>query len=218
MHVRVNAAPSTQDLEIVGIARDAHVYDLRDSTLSVVYIPALQQPSNSWKCFILRGAPPSLTQVNSTLNAFGLVTNMESLDYITDRGLLTNRLLAALGATVGVLALLLTGIGVFGVMSQMVTTRRRELGIRLALGAKRLHIAREVVGQGVAKAAIAVGLGLGAAAWVTTALRAFVFGVSVHDSVAFTAAPLMLRLVAVGATAVPAWRAAGTDPLITIRS
>jgi predicted permease len=219
MHLRLDTAPSTQDLEVVGIAQDAHIYDLRDTTLSTIYIPALQQPYSSWKCFVLRGST-SIPQVNSALNAFGLefVTNMESLDYITDRALLTNRLLAALGVTAGILALLLTGIGVFGVMAQTVTARRRELGIRLALGAKRARIAKDVVGRGLATTAVGVGIGVMAAMWTTTALKAFVFGINVHDSVSFGLAPVVLLLVALGATSIPAWRAAGTDPLIAMRS
>jgi putative ABC transport system permease protein len=219
LHVRVGAAPSRQDLEVVGIAQDAHVFDLRDSSLSTVYVAALQQPDNSWKCFVLRGTP-SVPQVNSALSAFGLelVTHVESLDDITDRVLLTNRLLAGLGAAVGGLALLLTAIGVFGVMAQTVTARRRELGIRLALGAARSRIAKDVVGRGVATTAIGVGIGLTAAVWTTAALKAFVFGIDVHDAVAFTVAPAVLVLVAVGATAGPAWRAAATDPLIVMRS
>lgn len=218
-HLRVGVAPSTQDLEVVGIVQDAHIYDLRDTTLSAVYIPALQQPDASWKCFVFRGAA-SIAQINSALKAFGLevVTNMESLDYITDRVLLTNRLLAALGATVGGLALLLTAIGVFGVMAQTVTARRRELGIRLALGAQRTRIARDVVGRGLGTTAIGIGIGLTAAVWTTAALRAFVFGVNVHDSVAFTVAPTVLLAVTLGATAIPAWRAAAIDPVIAMRS
>jgi predicted permease len=218
MHLRVGATPSTQDLEVVGIVQDAHIFDLRDTTLSTIYIAALQQPYNSWKCFVFRGTT-SIQQINSALNGFGLelVTNMESLDYITDRVLLTNRLLAVLGAVVGGLALLLTAIGVFGVMAQIVTARSREIGIRLALGARRSRIAKDVVGRGLATTAIGVGIGQTAAMWTTTALKAFVFGINVHDSVAFTVAPTVLLLVALGATAVPAWRAADTDPLIVMR-
>jgi ABC-type antimicrobial peptide transport system permease subunit len=154
------------------------------------------------------------------LNGFGLelVTNMESLDYITDRVLLSNRLLAVLGAAIGGLALVLTAVGVFGVMAQIVTARRRELGIRIALGASQSRIATDVVGRGLVTTAIGVGIGLMAAVSTTTALKAFVFAVDVHDAVAFIAAPTVLLLVALGATVVPAWRAAGTDPLVIMRS
>jgi predicted permease len=219
IHLRVGATPATQDLEVVGIAQDAHIFDLRDTTLSTIYIAALQQPYNSWKCFVLRGTT-SIPQINAALNGFGLelVTNMESLDYITDRVLLSNRLLAVLGAAIGGLALVLTAVGVFGVMGQIVTARRRELGIRIALGASQSRIATDVVGRGLVTTAIGVGIGLMTAVSTTTALKAFVFGVDVHDAVAFVAAPTVLLLVALGATVVPAWRAAGTDPLIIMRS
>jgi ABC-type lipoprotein release transport system permease subunit len=219
LHIRLDTAPPTQDLEVVGIVEDVHIYDLRDTMLSTVYIAAVQQSYSSWKCFVLRGNT-SIPEINSALNASGLelVTKMESLDYITDRVLLTNRLLAGLGTAVAILVLLLTAIGVFGVMAQTVNARRRELGIRLALGAGRARIAKDVVRRGIVTTTVGVGVGLAAAIWTTTALRAFVFGVSVHDAASFVLAPIVLLLVAVGATALPAWRAARTDPLIAIRS
>lgn len=219
MHLRLDTAPSTQDLEVVGIVEDAHIFDLRDSMLSAVYIAALQQPYSSWKCFVLRGTT-SIPQINAVLDGFGLelVTKIEPLDYITDRVLLTNRLFAALGTTVGILVLLLSAIGVFGVMGQVVAARRRELGIRLALGARRAGIAQDVLRRGLVTTAVGAALGLVAAVWTTTALKSFVFGVSVHDVASFVSAPVVLLLVGLAATAVPAWRAAGTDPLTALRS
>jgi len=115
------------------------------------------------------------------------------------------------------LALLLGTVGIYGVISYMVTQRTREIGVRMALGATSSGVSRLVVGQGLGLAAWGVGLGLVAAIGITRVLLSFLFGVSALDPVTFVAVPIGLLAVAALASWVPARRAARADPGTILR-
>jgi putative ABC transport system permease protein len=117
-----------------------------------------------------------------------------------------------------VLALLLAAVGLYGVLSYQVLQRRRELGVRAALGASRGSLIALVLRQGVLVAAAGIALGLVGAAWLTRLMQGLLFGITAHDAVAFSAAPVMLLLVAIAATLIPARRAASADPIEVLRS
>lgn len=219
-HVRIGGAPVDPDVEIVGIVADAHLYDLRAANVAAVYVPALQQSNSSWKCFVIRGALPPIPDLNAVLNRFGyeLVANVESLDYITDRTLLTQRLLAMLGGAVGGLALLVACIGQFGLMRYVVAGRRREIGIRIALGADRQRVMQRILIGALALSGSGALVGIGLA-WITASwLTSVLVGVGVHDVLTFGVAPMLLILCAIVSSWGPAWSAGSTDPLIAMRS
>jgi putative ABC transport system permease protein len=115
------------------------------------------------------------------------------------------------------LAALLASIGLYGVLSYSVTERRRELGVRAALGASRSALVRLVVGEGLRSTALGIGLGLVAAAAVTRWMRAALFGVAPLDPVSFAIAPIVLVPVALLACLLPASRAASADPAEVLR-
>jgi putative ABC transport system permease protein len=104
------------------------------------------------------------------------------------------------------------------VLSYQVLQRRRELGVRAALGATRGSLIALVLRQGVGVAAAGVGLGLLGAAWLARLMRGLLFGVTPHDGVAFAAAPALLLLVAIAATLIPARRAASADPIEVLKA
>ena len=116
------------------------------------------------------------------------------------------------------LALTVAATGLYGVLSYNVSERRREIGIRAALGATRGRLMRLVLRQGLGFTLAGLALGLLAAAATSRLLSTLLFGVTPFDSVAFAVAPAVLILVALAACLVPAWRAAATDPVVALRA
>ena len=129
----------------------------------------------------------------------------------------TSRSLTILLLTFGGLALVIGGVGVYSLIAYVVSWRTREFGIRLALGAQRWQIVQGVVRQSLLLAFGGCALGLAAAALVAQLLRGFLFGVRAVDPVTYCAVPLLMTLLALAASWIPARRAAAVDPMTTLR-
>src|SRR5262249_51964695 len=127
-----------------------------------------------------------------------------------------------LGVTIvcsfGLLALFLAAIGIYGVMAYMVSQRTREIGIRLALGAKASDVLRLVIGHGIAVTLIGIGIGLSGAFTLTRFMASLLIGVSVTDALTYVGVVLLLMFVALLACWIPARRATKVDPLVMLRS
>jgi ABC-type antimicrobial peptide transport system permease subunit len=118
----------------------------------------------------------------------------------------------------GALALLLAGVGLYGVVAYSVSRRNREIGIRMALGAERSQVLRMILFQGVRLASVGIVLGAIASAAVARVLGSLLYGVSGFDAIAYGAAAGLLMVVALMANLVPAFTAAGIDPVHALRS
>jgi putative ABC transport system permease protein len=127
------------------------------------------------------------------------------------------RLLAHLTSAFGLLALLLSAIGLYGLLSYSVTERTAEIGVRMAIGARKVDVIRLFVTRGMMLAVWGVAIGLGAAALLMPLIKSALFGVSALDPIALTMAPTALILVALIACFMPARRAANADPKIALR-
>jgi predicted permease len=219
-HVKVGLHPDRQDMEVVGVAADARLYDPKNPNLFAVYTAALQDPSVNFKCFVVRGTDVSYTALKSAVEALGHenVGNMVTLSYITDRALLQERMTAMLSGFFGALALLLAGIGLFGLMSYAVAQRRREIGIRMALGAEPRRVMTDVVRDGLAVTFTGVAAGFMAALVAVQLVKSLLFGITPHDPLTLLTAPVSLLLIAVVACLLPAARAAKVDPMIALRA
>jgi ABC-type antimicrobial peptide transport system permease subunit len=115
------------------------------------------------------------------------------------------------------LALLLSSMGIYGVVSYLVGQQTREIGIRIALGAQRGDVMRLVLGDGAKMALIGVGVGLAAAVGLTRLMTSVLYGVSATDPLTFGGIAMLLALVALAAAYIPARRATRVDPLVALR-
>jgi putative ABC transport system permease protein len=218
--VRVGVSPHRQNAEIVGVVADARLYDLKNPNVAAVYVPALQEPNNNWKSLVIRGRSVPVDDLSRAVGSFGRerVRFTRTLDYVASRALLPERLIAMLATLFGGLALLLVSIGLYGLMSYAVAQRRREIGIRMALGADASAIIRAVVGEGLFVTLAGVAVGLAAALASVRLVKSLLFGVTVHDAITFVGGPLTLIAIAIIACLLPAARAARTDPMTILRA
>ena len=155
----------------------------------------------------------SLRSADANLPVF----NLRSLESQMSLSYLPVRIAASLVGGMGLLALVLAAVGIYGVISFAVSHRTREIGIRMALGAQRKDILRLVLRQGMTLALVGTALGLAAAVGVTRFLTFLLYGISPLDPLTFVGIPALLCAVALVACLVPARRATAVDPLVALR-
>jgi ABC-type antimicrobial peptide transport system permease subunit len=146
-----------------------------------------------------------------------LISNAVILQELVSQEASGQRFAASLMAIFAGLALFLAAIGIYGVISYSVSRRRREIGLRVALGAGRPGVLRLVVGRGMALVVVGILLGTGAALALTRVMASLIHGVRSTDPLTFTAASVLLAAVALIACLVPAFRASRIDPAIALR-
>jgi putative ABC transport system permease protein len=145
------------------------------------------------------------------------IFNVKTLEDHLNTSLFPARVVAALLSSFGMLALFLSALGLFGVMSYAVSQRTREIGIRMALGADSTQIFKAVVGQGLLLTAIGGALGLLIASLCTRLMSSLLYGVSSLDPLTFTGMSLLLTIMAFLACSIPARKAMKVDPIIALR-
>jgi putative ABC transport system permease protein len=208
--------------QIVGVVADVKFKDLTSEWTPTSYVPQAQIPIGSLTIIARTAGDPStlarplaetVRSIDPDLPAYNVKTVEEYLD-----GTIAiprfNTLL--LGIFAG-LALVLTAIGLYGVISYSVAQRTHEIGIRIALGAQPSEMMRLVIGQGVRLALVGVGLGLIAALAFTHFLSSLLFGVTTTDPISFVTVVTTLLLVVLLACYIPARRAMRVDPMVALR-
>jgi putative ABC transport system permease protein len=141
----------------------------------------------------------------------------QTLAYARSRAILQERLMAALGSAFALLALLLIAAGIYGLLSYVFSLRRKEIGIRMALGAEARHMARGIVSDGLMLTAMGIAIGLAGALASVPLLRSVLVEVSPYDPLAIGAACLMLVSVTMVASLAPALRASRVEPIAELR-
>lgn len=220
--VRFGVQPEFQELEVVGVARSARIVDPRDGGLPVLYVPVLQHPGWGRSAQVLvRGRLPGLLAQAAAhaVESLGRETAMSvrTLEEEGARALGEERALAALAGFVGAMALVLAGTGLFGLISYATQRRRKEMGIRLALGATRWGVGGLVVGQTLRLTGVGILLGLPCALAASRVLASRLHGVGPHDAVTIALVCSALALVGAVAGYVPARRAMGVAPAEVLR-
>jgi putative ABC transport system permease protein len=210
---------------IVGIVENEKFHGLSEEPPLAVYLPLAQAPSaNGAGVLLVRTAadPAALASTIRTVirerDAGLAVFGIEPLDLTVARSVSQRRFAMLLLAVFAATAVLLGAVGIHGVLSYDVARRRREIGIRMALGAPAGGILRLIVGQGVVLTALALAIGAAGSFALTRFLGALLFGVEPFDPLTLIAVAAVMGLVGVAATTIPAWRATHTDPATALRS
>jgi predicted permease len=208
---------------VVGVIADIKLHDLTEAQKSVgaYYFPADQDVSYGLT-YALRSAGDPLSLTNAVRGALnGLdrelpVFDIQTMDARMEKSLMTRKSPMVLSLTFGTIALFLSAIGIYGVLAYLVTQRRKEIGIRIALGSSGRAIFELVLREGLLLIGAGFGLGAVGAIVLRRSLQSQLFGVSVADPFVLAAVTMILAAVAVAACALPARRATRIDPIVAL--
>ena len=206
--------------EIIGIVGDIRHRALESQPFPAMYLPTYQ---TGWTNLVIRtqGDPTNLAAaVRKEVQGIDPdqpVAAVRTMDQWVDTSVAQPRYRTALLGLFALLALVLASTGIYGVMSYTVAQRTHEIGVRMALGARRFDVLRLVVRQGMLLVVLGVGVGLAGAMALTRVMSTLLFGVTAKDPVTFVAVATLLTLVAFVACYIPARRATKVDPLVALR-
>jgi predicted permease len=205
-------------IEIIGVVRDANYGNLREKPPRLIYFPA-----HGGDVLVARAAGPvvalsaTIRREIQTVDRSLEASDANAIPKLRDQALVQERLLAQLSSFFGLLALLLACVGLYGVMSYDVARRTNEIGIRMALGAQRVHVVSLVMRETMWLIVIGLIVGLVAALATTRFIASLLYGLTPNDPPTIGLAGLLLLIVAALAGYLPARRAARVDPMVALR-
>jgi putative ABC transport system permease protein len=208
------------DAEIVGVARDNRIDTIGEAPKSVAYYPFAQRPRRLTVIARTAGDPAGmLAAVRTAVSDIDATANVTigTLRDAASTELSMRRVGTQMVGAIGIVGMLLTAIGLYGVMSYFVASRTAELGVRLALGATPRRLHREVLGHAAGLVGGGIVIGVAASLLLAPALATFLAGLSPVDPIAFVTAAAILALVAAAASHLPARRVARVDPVLALR-
>ena len=219
---RIQLGDEKQMREIVGIARTGNYTSLGEPPQYCVYVPLEQHYSDAMTLYIRSTGDPSplLVPVQRQVEAAGpkiMVTSPRTGRTLIDNGLFQAKMGVGLLSVFGLLALGLACVGLYGIMAYSVTQRKREIGLRMALGAAQTSVLRLVLKQGLTLVSAGVLVGFAAALLVGRLLNRMLYGISASDPISVGAAAFILLGVALVACYLPARSASRVDPIVALR-
>jgi putative ABC transport system permease protein len=221
----VEATPGSPETvyEIVGLVKDTKYEDLREDFGPIAFLPTSQEPDpDPAGLFLIRSKLPEAQVTGALKNLFAEVNPNINISFrnfkgMISEGLLRDRLMATLSGFFGLLALLLAGVGLYGILSYGVASRRNEIGIRMALGAQTRNVLSMILREAVMLAVVGILVGLPFVFVVTRFAASMLFGLTPTDPLSLTAAAVFLFGIAMVAGFLPARRATKIDPLEALR-
>jgi predicted permease len=219
-----DAQGTPTDLEIVGVVRDSKFFNLRDAIRPLIYFDNDQNPDvQQINVYLRTSSDPAIVfaEVRHTiaiLDAAVPVFGMRTLEEQADLTIAQDRMVTLLTTLFGVMAAMLSAIGIYGVMSFRVARRTREIAVRMALGARRGSVTWMVMREVLLLALAGIALALPAAWFLMGLVQSQLFGVAPHDPASLATASGMLALVALAAGYLPVRRAAGIEPMNALRT
>ena len=213
---------ANRDLELVGVVQDTNLTSFREAERDLVYYPL---PATFRGTIVARAklgftADAATSAIRTAVAAVDsrLEVTSGQMEELVQKTLARDRLVAQLSAGLGVLALVLASVGLYGVMAYAVSARTAEIGVRMATGARRFDIVQLVLKETLGIAAVGIAIGLPISLAATRLLRTQLFAVSPWDPIALTCASAMMFAVALLAGWLPAHRAAQLNPVRALRS
>jgi predicted permease len=230
---RIHINRFTQLAEIVGVVGHVRQWGLatddQQSLRSDLYIPCMQMPNDfvamtpSGSALVVRtrdasaGLLDSIRHLSAQMSNQQVIFGAQTMDSLLSDSVASQRFSMILLVVFAALALLLAAVGIYGVISYVVGQRGHEIGLRMALGARRHDILRLILTRGGKLAGFGVALGLAAALGLTRLMASLLYGVGANDPLTFAGVALLLTFVALAAAYVPARRAAQVDPMVALR-
>ena len=211
------------EVPVIGVVGNVRQAGLADPVEPAMYLHAMQN-FRSRMTIVIRTSGDPLSHADSVRRAIWAlapdqtITDVTTLDAVMGRAVARPRVLAWLLAVFGVLGLVLGTLGIFGVLAYNVAQRRREIGVRLALGATSRSVLGMILGQGMLLAAIGIALGIAGAAVLTRFMETVLFGIEPSDPLTFVQVIVALLAAAALASWLPARRAVGIDPVVALRN
>jgi putative ABC transport system permease protein len=220
--------PANPAFTVVGVLRTVRHNEVTEEPRTEMYIPHQQfqlvngtTPRAMTLTIRTAGDPMALAgamrEQARALDANVPVSDVRSLAEVESRALAQPRFAMILLASLAALALVLAAVGIYGVISYSVSERRKEMGIRMALGAESRRVMVMILGEGFKLALVGIGVGLGAAFLLTRLMSTLVYGVGTLDPLTFVLVPALLSVVALAAAWIPGWRATRIAPSAVLR-
>ena len=225
--LRYGSEPADPWLTVVGVVGDVRLRNYRQPAPDpMIYLPMVGPTERSWvvgsPAYVIKSsrAATMAPEIRTLLREYAPEAPMYrifTMDALADRALAQLSFTMIMLAIASGLALVLGAVGLYGVLSYVVSQRTREIAVRMALGAETAVVRRMVVLQGGRVALLGVGIGIAVALGVTGVLQSLLFGVTAFDAPTFIAMSAVMLVVAVCASYIPAYRASSVDPMQALR-
>ncbi|HEY8187827.1 MAG TPA: ABC transporter permease [Pyrinomonadaceae bacterium] len=208
---------------VVGVVGNVHQSSLAAEPAREVYMSLEQVPVLTYSLVVrTKQDPAAITKaIQQTVWSMDPNQGMASfvtMDEVIELSLTQERFRTFAFVSFSFVALILSAIGLYGVLSYVVTQRSREIGVRMALGAKQQDILKLILGRGIKLTAIGLAIGTGMTVVLTKVLNSLLFGIDAFDPVTWTTVPALMVMISIAASSIPAWRASRINPIHGLRS